>query len=74
MDKRILKKIAAEWSKGILLACGTDTFIDAIDEGLITEEEAGYIVDESHKIARRLFKGEQLFDVDEIIKKYYEME
>lgn len=74
MDKRILKKITKEWCKGILLACETDAFSESVSEGLITEEEAGYIVDEAHKLAERITDSRQLFDVKEIIKQYYEIE
>ena len=73
MDKNILKRIAKDWTKGILLACETDAFGDAIEEGLITEEEAGYIVEESHKIANRITKAQPLFRVSDIINRYYEV-
>lgn len=74
MQKRILKKIAAEWAAGILLhGTGMDSF-DEEEDGL-TPDEAGFIVEEVGKIALRITKGEQpspkLID---IVQKYYEFE
>ncbi len=74
MKKNILKNIAKEWCQGILLACETDAFGDAIEEGALTEEEAGFIVSESHKVARRITKEQPMFNVGDIIGKYYQME
>ncbi len=72
MDKLILRKIAKEWCKGILMACEGDAFGEAIDNELITEEEVNYVVKESHKIAERITKEPQLFDLTKIIEKYYD--
>ena len=72
MDKLILKKIAKEWCKGILLANGGDAMGDSIEKGLITEDEATFIVLESHKIAERITKEPYLTSLGDIIEKYYE--
>lgn len=74
MDKRILKQIAKEWSKGILLACEGDAFSDAIERDLITDDEASYIVAETHKIAQRITKEPYIPALTELIKKHYEYE
>jgi len=73
MDKNILKKIAKEWCKGILLANDGDSFGDAIDDGLLTDEEASFILNESYKIAERITKEPYLTSLDNIIGKYYEL-
>jgi len=72
MDKRILKKIAAEWASGILFhGTGMDSFDD---EGLTPDEE-GYIVEEVQKIALRITKGDvPNANLPEIVKKYYDFE
>jgi len=74
MDKLILKKIAKEWCKGILLACDGDALGDAQDDELITQDEASYIVSEAHKIAKRITKEPYLTSLTKIINKYYETE
>ncbi|MBA3986846.1 MAG: hypothetical protein H0X63_09830, partial [Flavobacteriales bacterium] len=51
MNKNLLKKIAKEWCKGILLANDGYSFGDSIEDGMITEEEADFIVTETKKIA-----------------------
>jgi hypothetical protein len=73
MDKNILKKIAKEWCKGILMANGGDSFLDAEQEGLLTMEETDYILRETDKIANRITKEEYSSSLDDIIKKYYEI-
>jgi hypothetical protein len=71
MDKLILKKIAKEWCKGILMAC------DLTDEEtaeLLTEEEMDYIQKEAFKIANRITIEPQANSLNECIKKYYEID
>ena len=70
MDKRILKKIAKEWCQAILLANGTDSFAE-IDKDLLTQDEQFYIVSESHRIAHRITNEPPVYELEEIIKKYY---
>lgn len=72
MDKNILKKIAKEWCKGILLANEGGSFSDAIKEGLLTENEVDFIVGETQKIAERITKEQMTPNLDDIIKKYHE--
>ena len=69
MDKLILKKIAKEWAKGILLATGVDSFDD---KSLLSIEEQTFIVNEVHEIANRLTNEKQEGTLDDIIDKYYE--
>jgi len=73
MDKLILKKIAKEWCKGILLANDGDSFGDSIESGLLTEEEADFILIETRKIAERITKEPYIASLNEIIGKYYEI-
>jgi len=74
MDKLILKNIAKEWCKGILLGCDSDAISDSVDRGVLTCEEAMYVVSEAHKIAERITKEPYLPNLDSIVDKYYEME
>jgi hypothetical protein len=70
MDKRILKKIAKEWAKGILLA----TELQSFEESLLDEEEQDYVVSQVHKIAEMITKEESTPSLEGIISKYYEIE
>jgi hypothetical protein len=70
MDKRILKKIAKEWAKGILLA----TELQSFEESLLDEEEQDYVVSQVHKIAESITKEESIPSLEGIISKYYEIE
>ena len=74
MQKRILKKIAAEWAAGILLhGTGMDSFDE--DEDRLTSDETGYIVEEVGRIALRITKGEVPgVNSIEIVQKYYDFE
>lgn len=74
MDKRILKKIAKEWTKGILLACDADAIGDSVEDGILTEDEAAYVVEESHKIAERITSEPYLPTLTAIVAKYYRLE
>ena len=74
MSKSIIKKIAKEWAKGVLIACQTDSFDELIEEGLLTEKEAGDIVEEVEKIADRITSEETSTSVREIVGKYFELE
>lgn len=74
MDKRILKNIAKEWAKAILLACDMDAIIDSVKDGLVDEDEASYIVEETHEIAERITKEPNLPSLTEIVDKYYKLE
>ncbi len=71
MDKRILKKIAQEWSKAVLLANSSDSFEE--DCGL-TQEECDYVLAESHKIAEKITKEPYTTNLNGIIARYYEFE
>ena len=73
MDKNILKKIAKEWCKSILLANDGDSFGDAIEDELLTEEEAAFILGETEKIAQRITKEPYTSNLTDIVKKYYEV-
>ncbi len=68
MDKRILKKIAKDWAKGMLVH--TDIDCEFADE-VLTIDEQMYIVDEVAKIGERLIKGEAENNLEEIIRKHY---
>jgi len=74
MDKLILKKIAKEWCRGILLANGTDSLMDLEQDGLLSVEESSYIVEECHRIAERITKEPYEANLENIVKKYYEIE
>lgn len=67
-NKRLLKKIAQDWCKSILLANGMDSFDDDV---LLTSEEQGYIVNECHKIAESLSDRQTRFTLPEIIEQFY---
>jgi len=76
MQKRILKKIAAEWAAGILLhGTGMDSFEPELG---LTYEEEGYIVEEVHRLGKSLMKTlEQdipAANLEEIVQKYYDFE
>ena len=71
MEKLILKKIAKDWSKNILLGCDNDSFSDIEKEGKLSEEEISYIVSETHKIAERITPNNCPPSIDAIIDSYY---
>jgi len=73
MDKNILKKIAKDWCKGILLANGGDSFTDIVDDGLLTEDEVDYILKETNKLAEKITKDDYISNLEDIIKKYYDI-
>ena len=70
MKKLILKKIAREWCKGILMACD---LTDQETAELLTDEEMDYIQKEAFKIADRITKEPQAHNLNDCIKKYYEI-
>lgn len=67
MDKLILRKMARDWAKGILMACDTTSWSD-----LLTEDENAYLVGEVDKIANRITPDAAEQSVDRIFEKYYE--
>ncbi len=67
MDKLILRKMAKDWAKGILLACDTTSWSEVLEQ-----DENDYLVEEITKIADRITKDDPLRSVDEIFEKYYE--
>ena len=71
MDKLILKKIAKEWCKGILM---NNDLTDAETAELLTEDEMFYLQEESQRIARRITKEPAAIDLNQCIKKYYKFE
>ena len=71
MDKRILKQIAKEWCKGILLSNEASSFDSNLDE-MLSQEEQNYIVIESHKIANRITKEDYSASLSKIVEKYYD--
>lgn len=71
MNKRILKKIAKDWAKGILFSTEGGSFEASMG---LTHEEESYIIEEVHKIGRRIIGGNIEVDLEEIIKKYYTFE
>ena len=73
MDKQILNKIAKEWASGILFhGTGADSFNE--EDGLTPDEES-YIVDQVHKEALKITKGDVPgHNLSEIVKKYYTFE
>ena len=71
MDKAILKKIAADWCKSILLS-NDSSFM--VDDDILSEEECQYILEESKKIANRISKKPTLPSMMEIVGRYYEFE
>lgn len=71
MDKLMLKKIAKEWCKGILMAC---ELTDEETVELLTEDEMEYIQNEAFKIANRITKEPQAHNLNDCIKKYYKFE
>lgn len=73
-NKRILKQIAKEWCKGILLACEGDAFDAAIDEGLINEEEASYIALIATEIGEKITNAPYCPDLTEIIRDKFKYE
>lgn len=68
MDKTVLKKIAKDWSAGILFATGSDSFED---DSLLNQEEQDYVVSEVKKIARKLSDDPIQTSLKEIVGKYY---
>ena len=71
MDKRILKKIAERWCKGILLA---NDLTDEETAELLSEEEMSFIQEESFRIAQKITKEQHAISLNELIKEYYEFE
>lgn len=70
MEKRLLKKIAQDWCKSILLANGMDSF----DDDILTQEEQSYIVEECTRIANRITDRPPVFTLPEIVEQYYTLE
>lgn len=71
MDKRILKKIAKDWAKGILVSTNMDSeFADEV----LSYEEQKYIYEEVEKIGERIIDGNTEASLDDIIKKHYDVE
>jgi len=68
MDKRILKKIAKDWAKGILYSTGTDSFDD---DSLLDIDEQQYVVEQVQNIALKIAKGNIETNLDDIVAKYY---
>lgn len=73
MNKNILKNIAKEWAKGILLSTEGVSFDEEFEDLLSTDEEH-YIINEVHKIAERITKEDYTPSLVDIVKKYYELE
>ncbi len=71
MDKRILKNIAKDWAKSILIATAMDC--DELDEVLSVEEQ-DYVVKEVEIIAGRITKETAETNLIEIVGKYYKIE
>ena len=71
-DKRVLKLIAKEWAKGILLATELASFDEDSDEYLDLDEQS-YIVEEVHKIANRITEEDSLPSLNRIIEKYFKL-
>lgn len=69
MDKRILKQIAKEWAKGILLATDMDSF----DKELDIDEQI-FVLNQVHEIANKITKEPESGSLPEIIKKYYKFD
>ena len=74
MDKKILKKIAKDWSASILRACDLESFTVLEEEGLLTMEESKYILDQTFKIAKKISDDTFNGSLENIIKKYYDFE
>lgn len=68
MDKRILKQIAKEWAKGILLATDMDSFEDDLEI-----DEQIFILNEVHNLANKMTKEDSSGSLYQIIRKYYEI-
>ena len=71
MDKRLLKKIAKDWAKGILIATAMDE--DELDD-VLNEDEQMYIVEEVKNIADRITSDTAITNLVEIVGKYYKIE
>ena len=71
MDKRILKKIAERWCKGILLA---NDLTDEETAKLLSKEEMEYLQNESYKIAEKITKEKHALCLNTLIKEYYDFE
>lgn len=73
-NKRILRQIAKEWCKAILLACETDAFEPSLESGLLDADEVNFIVDEAHNIAERITTEDYNPSLNSIVKKYFKLE
>lgn len=73
-DKNTLKRVAKDWVKGIIMSCETDAFWEAIDEGLLTMEEAAYIVEYTKELANKIAKGTPPVEVTQILRKHFNYE
>ena len=71
MDKSILKKIAKDWAKSILLETNLTSF-DA--DSLLTLDEQNYVLAEVVKLAEKLTKDPYEPSLRQMISKYYESE
>ena len=69
-NKNILKNIAKDWARGILIATSMDSeFADEV----LSPEEQDYIVSQVEKIAFKISNNAEV-SLDEIISKYFTME
>lgn len=71
MDKNILKKIAKDWCKSILLANEGSSFGD---DSLLTIEEQNFILKETKKIAAKITNNPPKTNIEDIISQYYIIE
>ena len=74
MNKTILKKIAKDWCKSILLSNEAMVSFDKLlEDGLLTMEEVMYIQEYTDKIANSITKNNSGDTIIEIFSQYYDI-
>ncbi len=67
MKKQLLRKIAKEWAKGILMStCPDGKEIDA----LLSQDDQIYLTEQVHKVGERITGEMPMGSLEDIVKKY----
>ena len=68
-NKLVLREIAKRWCKGIIWA---NEAVVSFQDTELTIEEIDYIQEESNKIMQRITDKPISFNVEELVKEYYD--
>lgn len=66
--KRVLKKMAQDWAKSILMACESPSWEDCD----LNQDEIDFILQEVFNIANRITTRDRVLSTNEIFNQYFE--